>query len=195
MIYKKSKIEKEIERVFEVTFAQFIEKNFVNGDSRNYVASQIYKMSLAKNMPIKTSSSSIYYKVIELIDRGEIKKFKWDIKNRGNKPKTRKRDVRFEVYFICNSCGKKHINKEIDETEVNLRSYQCPSCKSFASCDAIVMLNGKKGLRKIKEIPLGNTGIMVKRTVWVDEKDNVIDSPFVTKRKKAVQPLSTELKT
>jgi hypothetical protein len=176
---KKSKLERNVEKVFDIPFHTFIDNNFKIGDSRYHLRDTIRRMATEKGKPFKVSSSSIYYRVIYWIEKGYIEKFRFDLKYKGRKGgKTPQEEKRISIKVHCLGCGKKHKNKSIIDINFNLRSYQCPHCKTFGNSKAFIEQKGIKGIKMVKDVNITNTNKTIKRTVWVDEKENIIDSPF-----------------
>lgn len=183
------KLERQIKETFGMDFVLFIESNFKVGDTRYQIRDQIHSMSddVARKdttkQAIRTSSSTIWNRINYYVKSGEMLRFRFDVKNKGRKSGQTEQEMQhMTVELECKSCGKKHKNREISDIDVNLRPYQCPACKEFASCIAIVTKDGVSGKRAVIEVPLGNTNKKIKRTVWVDDDLNCIDSPFDKKK-------------
>jgi len=185
------KLEQQIQATFGVDFVQFIETNFKIGDTRYQIRDQIHVMSdaVAQKDPtkesIRTSASTVWNRINYYVKSKEMNNFRFDVKNKGRKSNQTEQEMKhMTVELKCKHCGKKHKNREISEIEVNLRPYQCPACKEFATCVATITKDGLTGIRAVVKVPLGNTDRTIKRTVWVDNKlnPNPTDNPFEKKK-------------
>jgi len=182
---RNKKFKNKIEEFFQMSFSEFVSKNFKMGMTRVECCNLIGQLSNGKVSP---KTSTVWNYVKQGIKNGEITDFDFcGRKSKGNKksksikvPKTiivAHKNQKTVITFTC-QCGNTHTEK-IDFTSDNsslnikLRVHKCPSCGQRASCSAEFVYNDIL----IRKAIVDEDNILCE--CFVDENKNIILNPTI----------------